>query len=137
MAARCVISRLLALSVLASRVIGAQPSTPTVIPIALTDFRFVPNSVSLEAHTSYVLRLANTGSSDHDLVAPEFFTSVAISADSMKRVHMGRVVLRAGETVDIEVTTGDTGTFQMRCTYFGHALMGMTGRLEVRGRDRS
>jgi hypothetical protein len=106
MAARFVISRIAVLSVLASRIIGAQPSTPTGISIALTDFRFVPNSVGLEAHTSYVLRLANTGSSDHDLAAPKFFMSVAISADSMKRVHMGRVMLRAGETVDIELTTG-------------------------------
>ena len=115
------------LSVLASRIIGAQPSAPTVISIALTDFRLLPNLVGLEAHTSHVLRLANTGSSDDDLAAPQFFMSVAISADSMKRVHMGRVVLRAGETVDIELTTGDVGTFPMRCTYFGHALLGMTG----------
>jgi hypothetical protein len=70
MAARPVISGVFVLSVLASGIIVAQPSTPTVISIALTDFRFVPNSAVLEAHTSYVLRLANTGSSDHDLAAP-------------------------------------------------------------------
>jgi uncharacterized cupredoxin-like copper-binding protein len=74
---------------------------------------------------------------EHDLAAPKFFTAIAISADSIKRVHEGRVVLHAGETVDIEVTTGDAGAFPMRCTYFGHALMGMTGHLEVHGGVRT
>jgi len=68
-----------------------------------------------------------------NLAAPKFFVAIAISAESIKKVHEGRVVLRAGETADIEVTTGDAGTFPMRCTYFGHALMGMSGRLEVLG----
>jgi len=40
-------------------------------------------------------------------------------------------VLHAGETIDIKLTTGEAGGFSLRCTYFGHALMGMTGRLEV------
>jgi uncharacterized cupredoxin-like copper-binding protein len=111
----------------------AQPTGPTVIPIALTDFKFAPSTVNLRSHKSYLLRLTNTGSIDHDLAAPKFFIASAISADSIKKVHEGRVVLHAGETADVEVTTGDAGSFQMRCTYFGHALMGMTGRLEVHG----
>jgi uncharacterized cupredoxin-like copper-binding protein len=103
------------------------------IPIELTEFKFAPSTVNLQSHTSYVLRLTNTGTSEHDLAAPKFFVAIAISAESIKKVHEGRVVLRAGETADIEVTTGDAGTFPMRCTYFGHALMGMSGRLEVLG----
>jgi uncharacterized cupredoxin-like copper-binding protein len=129
--------KLFILSVLAAPVMAAQPSGPNVIPIALTEFKFAPNTVNLQSHTSYVLRLANTGSSEHDLAAAKFFMTSAISADSVKKVHNGRVVLRAGETADIVVTTGDAGSFPMRCTYFGHALMGMTGRLEVHGPSRT
>jgi uncharacterized cupredoxin-like copper-binding protein len=59
------------------------------------------------------------------------------NADSIKKIRDGRVVLHAGETVDITVTTGEAGSFSMRCTYFGHSLMGMTGRLEVGGPSRT
>jgi uncharacterized cupredoxin-like copper-binding protein len=131
MIARRMVLRLFALSVIAAPVMKAQPSSPSVISIALTDFKFVPSTVRLQSHTPYVLRLTNTGASEHDLAAPEFFMAAAVSADSLKKVPKGRVVLRVGETVDIEVTTGDAGSFPMRCTYFGHALIGMTGRLEV------
>jgi uncharacterized cupredoxin-like copper-binding protein len=134
---RRTIFKLFALSVLTAPVMGAQPPGPIVIPIELMEFRFAPSTVNLQSHTSYLLRLTNTGSSEHDLAAPKFFMAIAISADSIKRVHEGRVVLRAGETVDIEVTTGDAGAFPMRCTYFGHALMGMTGHLEVHGGVRT
>jgi uncharacterized cupredoxin-like copper-binding protein len=122
--------KLFALSIIAAP-ISAQPSAPRVIPIEMADFKFSPSTVSLQSHTPYVLRLTNTGSSEHDLAAPKFFTASAISVDSIKKVHEGRVMLRAGETADIQVTTGDAGSFPMRCTYFGHALMGMTGRLVV------
>ncbi len=128
--ARRIIAMLFALSILPATVV-ALPSGPTLIPVVLADFKFVPSTVRLQPHTTYVLRLTNSGASEHDLAAPKFFMAATVSADSIKKVRDGRVVLHAGETVDIELTTGDVGSFSMRCTYFGHALMGMTGHLEV------
>jgi uncharacterized cupredoxin-like copper-binding protein len=122
-----------AVSVLAASVGMALPPQPALIPILLADFKFVPSTVRLQSHTTYVLRLVNAGTSEHNFVAPKFFQSATISADSIKKIHEGRVVLHAGETIDIKLTTGEAGDFPLRCTYFGHALMGMTGRLEVDG----
>jgi len=134
--ARRIIAMLFALSILPATVV-ALPSEPTLIPVVLADFKFVPSTVRLQPHTTYVLRLTNSGASEHDLAAPKFFMAATVSADSIKKVRDGRVVLHAGETVDIELTTGDVGSFSMRCTFFGHALMGMTGHLEVAGPSRT
>jgi uncharacterized cupredoxin-like copper-binding protein len=125
-----IVAMLFALCILPA-IVMALPSEPTRIPILLADFKFVPSTVRVQPHTTYVLRLTNSGASEHDLAAPEFFMAATVSADSIKKVRNGRVVLHAGETVDIELTTGDVGSFPMRCTYFGHALMGMTGHLKV------
>ncbi len=81
MIARRIIAMLFALLILPAIVV-ALPSEPTLIPVLLADFKFVPSIVRLQPHKTYVLRLTNSG-------------------------------------------------FPMRCTYFGHALMGMTGHLEV------
>ena len=125
-----IVAMLFALCVLPA-IVMALASEPTRIPILLADFKFVPSTVRLRPHTTYVLRLTNSGASEHDLAAPKFFMAATVSADSIKKVRDGRVVLHAGETVDIELTTRDVGSFPMRCTYFGHALMGMTGLMEV------
>jgi hypothetical protein len=54
---RRTIFKLFTLSVLAAPVMRAQPTGPTVIPIALTDFKFAPSTVNLRSHKSYLLRL--------------------------------------------------------------------------------
>lgn len=131
MIARRIVAIPFAVSVLAAPVGMALPSPPTLVRIQLVDFRFVPSTVRLQSHTTYVLRLVNPGASEHDFAAPKFFQSTTVSADSIRKIHEGRVVLHAGETIDIKLTTGEAGGFSLRCTYFGHALMGMTGRLEV------
>ena len=137
MIARRIAAILFVLFVLAAPAGLALSSQPALIPILLVDFKFVPSTVRLQSHTAYLLRLANTGAREHDFAAPEFFLSTAIAADSIKKIREGRVVLHAGETIDIRLTTGDAGRFSLRCTYFGHALMGMTGHLEVDGASRT
>jgi uncharacterized cupredoxin-like copper-binding protein len=137
MIARRIVAMFFVLSVLAAPVSMALPSQPVLMPILLADFKFVPSTVRLQSHTSYVLRLANSGASEHNFAAPKFFLSTAISADSLEKIREGRVALHAGETIDIRLTTGEPGRFSLRCTYFGHALMGMTGRLEVDGPSRA
>ena len=136
MIAHRLVAMLFALSVLPVIVMALTPE-PALIPVLLADFKFVPSTVRLQPHTTYVLRLTNSGASEHDLAAPKFFMAATVSADSIKKVRDGRIALHAGETVDIELTTGDVGSFPMRCTFFGHALMGMTGHLEVAAPSRT
>ena len=85
---------LFALLIIPAIVIGL-PSEPTLIPILLADFKFVPGTVRLQPHTTYVLRLTNSGTSEHDLAAPKFFMAAKVSPDSIKKVRDGRVVLHA------------------------------------------
>src|ERR1700761_912704 len=105
----------------------AQQDGPTVIPIALSEFKFTPSSLNLKAHSAYVLRLTNIGARAHDLSAPGFFAAVTLSAATAAKIHDGRVALRAGETTDLDLTTGDAAAFPFDCHYPFHALLGMKG----------
>jgi len=124
-------SPLLALSLLMAAEAMAQQDSPTVIPIALSEYKFTPSHLNLNAHSAYVLRLTNGGTAAHDLTAPQFFAASALSPASAANIHDGRLVVRAGATVDLELTTGDAATFPFDCHYPFHALLGMKGTIEV------
>src|SRR5258708_35284808 len=69
MIARRLVAMLFALSILPAVVMALTPE-PTLIPILLADFKFVPGTVRLQPHTTYLLRLTNSGAGEHALSAP-------------------------------------------------------------------
>jgi plastocyanin len=116
---------------LAAAVASAQPATPTVIAVQLSDFRYSPATIELNRGQSYVLRLTNGGKHGHDLKAKAFFEAVSLAADSAAKVQDGSVELAAGETTDVALTPNAAGSYEMHCTHPFHATMGMKGQIVV------
>lgn len=131
MLGRTSVAAAIAITVMIGVASAGPPSASPIITITMSGMRFIPNHNRLQAHTSYVLRLANAGTTDHNLSAPELFRSAILPADEAQSLHDGQVDLPPGAKVDVALTTGNAGSYAMRCTVPFHALMGMTGRIEV------
>lgn len=105
------------------------------IDIALTEFSYRPNRLSLREGQPYDLHFSNTGSVTHTFSAPEFFRSVVFREGSLPREQPdanGTIELASGTSLDIELAPLHSGTFPVECTKPLHALFGMSGAIDVR-----
>jgi len=119
-------------SMLAAAIAHAQPpAPPTVISVQLSEFRFAPATLELNAGQPYVLRVTNSGKHGHDLKAKAFFDAVSLGAHSAAKVKDGAVEVAPGETADIALTPTAAGSYEMHCTHPLHATMGMKGQITV------
>lgn len=84
--------------------------------VTADDFAFSPAELTVEPGETVNLTLVNEGALPHDLVIPEL--DVRITAAPGGRVTTGFVARQPG-------------SFQILCTYPGHADAGMTGTLTV------
>lgn len=104
-------------------------ATPTV-DIKLSSFHFTPDLLRLKAGQPYALRLANTASMEHTFAATEFFAAAKVAPDAAALIAKGQVELAPGATVLLHLVPA-AGEYRVVCTEFGHALLGMRGRLVV------
>jgi plastocyanin len=109
----------------------AMAQTITPIAITLSDYAFTPGTLDLKAGTTYQLHFVNSGSKDHNFSAPEFFAASQVAPDDQAKLAEGLVALASGQSIDITVTPGQTGTFAVECTRFMHKMMGMHGNIVV------
>ena len=112
----------LAYLLLAFPLLGASPLA-TPVTITLSSFRFDPAQLRLVAGRPYLLRLVNPGGRGHNFVAPEFLAAA--------RAGRNRIDVPAGETLDVAITAPAPGRYKVKCSYFGHAMMGMKGEIVV------
>lgn len=101
------------------------------VDVRLANFSFAPDQIELQAGKPYVLRIVNTESGGHDFTAPEFFAAASIAPVDAARVNGGQIVLQGNETASIRLVPA-AGTYKLACTHFGHAALGMTGKIIVR-----
>lgn len=101
-----------------------------IVEIRLSSFHFKPDDVRLRAGQPYVLKLVNAGSTDHTFTAPEFFAAAGMAPEDAAKVAKGQIEMGAGATVLLRLVPA-AGEYRLVCTEFGHALLGMTGRLIV------
>lgn len=99
--------------------------------VKLASFSFTPAKLNLKAGSPYILKVVNTASGGHDFSAPEFFAAAIIAPQDAARISGGKIKLRGGETALIHLVPA-AGKFRLVCTHFGHAFMGMTGKIIVR-----
>jgi heme/copper-type cytochrome/quinol oxidase subunit 2 len=83
--------------------------------VVATDFAFAPETVVV-AGEAVNIRLDNQGSAPHDLVVPEL--GLRVSASPGREAVAG-------------IVDPEPGTYDMWCTYPGHADAGMTGTFIV------
>lgn len=98
--------------------------------VELSNFEFSPEALHLQAGRPYALRLVNAASNGHSFAAPEFFAAARIDAADAARVADGEVDLEGGETAIIHLVPA-AGSYDLVCTHFGHAALGMKGRIDV------
>ena len=119
---------------------GAAPTTPSVVNVEASDFRFEPATIELKAGQPVKLSFRNKGAVEHD------FSVMAIQvANSGTPGHSGaghdmsnmamqpdlHTIAAAGQTSTLEFTPSQSGTYEFQCTVAGHKDAGMTGRLVV------
>lgn len=98
--------------------------------VELANFDFSPREIHLRAGQPYRLVLTNAASGGHDFAAPKFFAAARIAPDDAALMHDGEVEVPAGATRRITLVPA-AGTYKLTCTHFGHALLGMKGRIVV------
>jgi uncharacterized cupredoxin-like copper-binding protein len=99
------------------------------IDVALSNFKFAPDTIRLVHGQSYVLHLSSSGG--HSFGAKAFFAAAKMPAADRARVRDGKVDLEGGEAVDLHFTAPAAGAYPIRCTHFLHASFGMTGKFVV------
>jgi uncharacterized cupredoxin-like copper-binding protein len=100
------------------------------LEVKLSDFAFTPATIRLHAGQPYALALVNAGSGAHDFTAPEFFAASRVAPEDGDRVAKGEVEVEAGRTATIHIIPA-AGQYNLVCTHFGHALLGMKGKIIV------
>lgn len=126
-------SLILALGIAPLLVGAAHAQSATTVTVALTNFKFTPNTITLKSGTTYTLHLVNNGGSGHDFAAPEFFKASTIAPADKSKIDSddGDVDLDSGQSVDVTLTPNKPGTYKLECTHFMHATFGMTGQIVV------
>ena len=127
------------LALLLSACAGASKSA-TDIEVKLTDFSYVPSSITVPVGQPVVLTINNTGRVEHDFVVEKIDVTNVVAQDSGSEHHMQdmdastydlHVSTGPGQTNSLQFTALEPGTYQIFCSVDGHIEAGMVGELIV------
>ena len=104
--------------------VTAQPAGQT---IEIRSFSFAPVPIRLAAGKPVTLTFVNSSGSGHDFTAKDFFAHSAISAGAAPG---GKIELKGHETKSITLVPS-AGTYEVHCSHFLHASMGMHDQIVV------
>lgn len=114
---------------------GGETTAPEPVSLSFTgldEFRYDPESASVQAGAPVTVNFTNAGALEHDwmLVAEGTDVNALTAEDALTpEAHSG--VLPAGESNTFSFTAPAAGTYQIVCTVAGHAPAGMVGTLTV------
>lgn len=106
-------------------------SHATQVDIGLDSFKFVPAVTTLRHGQPYTLHFSNRSDGGHDFVAKDFFAHATLAARDSGIAKEGEVELHGGETADVHLIAPAPGTYEVHCSHFLHAAMGMKGKIIV------
>ncbi|HEY1709325.1 MAG TPA: cupredoxin domain-containing protein [Rhizomicrobium sp.] len=101
------------------------------VDVSLSNYAFSPSELRLQRGVPYVLHFTNTAAKSHDFSAPAFFSASTIAADDRAKVVKGAVELDENASADVKLIPNTSGAYELRCTHFMHAMLGMTGKVVV------
>jgi plastocyanin len=104
-------------------------AAPAVI-VRITDFAFDPKSLSLRAGAPVRIMLVNDSASEHVFSAPAFLAASSFGPQSTP-VADGGVSITAHQTREVDLVPAKPGSYPLECTELLHAMLGMTGSIEV------
>jgi plastocyanin len=102
---------------------AAQPAGQI---ISLSNFSFSPQPIHLRAGRPVTLTFLDRKGT-HDFTAKAFFANSTITAGSAPG---GKIDLEAGESRSLTLIPR-AGTYEVHCSHFLHAAMGMTAQIIV------
>ena len=95
---------------------GSGAATPAELTVAASDFKFDPVTINLKAGEPVQATITNAGALEHTFTIPDLGVDVSMTA---------------GQTVTIDFTPAESGTFELLCTVLGHKEAGMVGTVVV------
>ena len=109
----------------------AQAATSNTVSVELSNFKFRPAAVQLQAMVPVTLHLVNASGGGHNFTAPKFFEAARIDPRSAALIRNGRVEVPARSSVDVSLTPA-AGQYALKCSHTLHPTFGMTGTIVVR-----
>ncbi len=109
---------------------AAAAAEPVKIDVAMVDYRFSPDRLTLEHGIHYRLHLENRGKETHEFTAPTFFAVAKLDNPQVLNREHTEVVMQPGESKDVFLTPGPPGAYDLRCS--DHDWDGMVGGITVR-----
>lgn len=115
---------------------GASGGASTTLNLTMTDFAFVPNSLTVPAGKEITLNLTNSGAVAHDFMIMNLGQELNVQDHLDPEAHANafweQELLEAGQTVKSTFTApSEPGEYQIVCGVAGHLQAGMQGRLIV------
>jgi uncharacterized cupredoxin-like copper-binding protein len=101
------------------------------VDVALSNFAFTPDALTLKAGTAYRLHLVNDGTSGHNFSAKDFFAAASVAPADASKVKDGAIEVPKKSSVDVTVTPSRAGSYELTCTHFMHTMFGMKGQITV------
>ncbi len=119
---------------------GLSEQNPIDVTVLLgtkdEDLVFVPNKQTFETDRLYRLVLLNPTSQTHYFSAPGFSDAVSSHKLELEGVEIEgafpEIALKAGTRAAWFFVPARAGSYDLECTFPGHAKAGMTGTLEIR-----
>lgn len=114
---------------------GGETTAPEPVTLSfagLDEFRYDPESASVQSGAPVTVNFTNEGALEHDwmLVAEGTDVNTLTAEDALvPEAHSG--VLPAGQSNTFSFTAPAAGTYQIVCTVPGHAPAGMVGTFTV------
>lgn len=122
--------RVIAAIALLTAVPSVAPAATPVVTVELSNFKFAPGAVQLQAGVPVVLHLSNLAKGGHNFAAPEFFAAARLDPASAALVRGGKVEVPAHGSVDLTLVPA-AGNYPLKCTHTLHASFGMKGTITV------
>jgi len=116
-------------------------STPQQVTVIASDFHYEPSTIEVVAGQTVHLIVQNTGSIDHDFAILEIPLEEGKVTIAGATPHPGLSALEhepallvtapKGQSIEVEFTPTQPGSYEILCTVPGHKEAGMTGKLIV------
>lgn len=110
----------------------AVAQTPQMVEVHLSNFKFVPSTVTLVHGQSYTLKLINDNGSGHSFGAKDFLAAANVAAQDRAQITNGAIEVPGGETRTVRFIAPAPGSYKVKCTHTLHGAMGMKGQIVVR-----
>jgi uncharacterized cupredoxin-like copper-binding protein len=108
----------------------ADPAAPTTVELGMTEYRFVPDRLTLRQAAPYRLVLDNRGAEVHEFTAPALIAASTVENPDILDASGKSVVVKPGERRALRFIAPAAGRYPFTCA--DHDWAGMTGEIVVR-----